>query len=1024
MMAAPPGSGKTLLLRSWLGEAGLAESAAWVSVGRDERDPQRLWLSVVDALGQTVPGSALVRPLTAAPDLNGWAIVERLLTDLAPLDQRLWLVIDDLHELGSDQARQQLELLVMRAPAELRFVLATRHDVRLGLHRLRLEGELAEIRAADLRFSLAEARALFAAAGVELAGPALGMLYERTEGWAAGLRLAALSLAGHPDPDRFAAEFSGSERTVAEYLLAEVLDRQSEQVRRLLLRTSVLERVNGELADVLTGDSGGERVLQDLEEANAFVVSLDPARSWFRYHRLFADLLQLELRRTGPGEVRALHELAAGWLAEHGLAVEAIRHAQAARDWGLAARLLADHWPSLYLGGRTATGHELMAGFPAGAPAADAELAAVAAADELAQGSLETAQRYLELAERGLASVPEGRRGQAQLLLGVIRMQLISHTGDQRARAEQAQRLLSAAEAPGMTQPLWGAIEEGTGRWVGGREELRALALIDIGDTETWTGRLDQAESHLEQAIALARRIGRPYLEFMGLTYRAEIELNRWLPRAAELSRQAIDLAERNGWTDDLFAGFAAMTLGAALAWQGRLDEAETWVQHAEQTFKAEANPAAAMGGHYVRGQLELGRGRAAEALAAFRAGERLAGPHPLARPLRIWLVHALVRLGEIDRAEQALASIGERDRDRGELRVATAVLRLTQDDPHGATVALAPVLDGSARVGWRSWLVEAFFLEAIARDALGDQAAAGGALERALDLAEPEGALLWFLLHPAPGLLERQAGQRVTPRSRFAPETGREQRLQRVSGVAQPAVTVIPVTDAAEFLRQRRGRGRDDPAGRGVGQALQGDDRPVDRLVVRPLPVSGMRTPLGPEIRRRGQGPLGVQIRHLRLVTGRPRQDERNPVARTHGEVRERGPVLAAQRDGGGQPDQVRPGNGVDFAANLPNPRNLPAVVEPQPQYRSHRHLAVQAHRDPDDMRRIRPGRHEVDDPHRAFRGDPVRLEHQGVACVPPGGARTARRGGERPVSGLVIAQQCGERGGRVETRQAEPVD
>jgi LuxR family maltose regulon positive regulatory protein len=401
MMAAPPGSGKTLLLRSWLGEAGLAESAAWVSVGRDERDPQRLWLSVLDALGQTVPGSALVRPLTAAPDLNGWAIVERLLTDLAPLDQRLWLVIDDLHELGSDQARQQLELLVMRAPAKLRFVLATRHDVRLGLHRLRLEGELTEIRAADLRFSLAEARALFAAAGVELAGPALGMLYERTEGWAAGLRLAALSLAGHPDPDRFAAEFSGSERTVAEYLLAEVLDRQSEQVRRLLLRTSVLERVNGELADVLTGDSGGERVLQDLEEANAFVVSLDPARSWFRYHRLFADLLQLELRRTGPGEVRALHELAAGWLAEHGLAVEAIRHAQAARDWGLAARLLADHWPSLYLGGRTATGHELMAGFPAGAPAADAELAAVAAADELAQGSLETAQRYLELAERG-----------------------------------------------------------------------------------------------------------------------------------------------------------------------------------------------------------------------------------------------------------------------------------------------------------------------------------------------------------------------------------------------------------------------------------------------------------------------------------------------------------------------------------------------------------------------------------------------------------------------------------------------
>ena len=147
-------------------------------------------------------------------------------------------MIDDLHELSSAAARQQLELLVMRAPAGLRFVLATRHDVRLGLHRLRLEGELTEIRAGDLRFSLAEARALFQAAGVQLSDPALGMLYERTEGWAAGLRLAALSLAGHRDPERFAAQFSGSERTVAEYLLAEVLERQSQEVRRLLLRTS------------------------------------------------------------------------------------------------------------------------------------------------------------------------------------------------------------------------------------------------------------------------------------------------------------------------------------------------------------------------------------------------------------------------------------------------------------------------------------------------------------------------------------------------------------------------------------------------------------------------------------------------------------------------------------------------------------------------------------------------------------------------------------------------------------------
>src|SRR6201987_234293 len=352
VVSAPPGSGKSVLLRSWIGEAGLVDSTGWVSVGRDDRDPQRFWLSVLGALRRTSAGSGLVRELTAAPDLDGWAVVERLLKDLAPLRDRLWLVLDDGHELGSAEARRQFERLLMRGPPELRFVLATRHDLRLGLHRLRLEGELTEIRAAHLRFSLAEAGELFAAAGAELPEAALGMLYERTEGWAAGLRVAALSLAGHPDPVRFAAEFSGSERTVAEYLLAEVLERQSEQVRRLLLRTSILGQVNGELADLLSGDEGGERVLQELAEANVFVVALDVARSWFRYHRLFADLLQLELRRTASSDIGALHHTAAQWHADHGYPMEAIRQAQAAQDWGLAVRLLGGPCAGRPLGGR------------------------------------------------------------------------------------------------------------------------------------------------------------------------------------------------------------------------------------------------------------------------------------------------------------------------------------------------------------------------------------------------------------------------------------------------------------------------------------------------------------------------------------------------------------------------------------------------------------------------------------------------------------------------------------------------
>ena len=752
VVSAPPGSGKSVLLRSWIGEAGLKDSAGWVSVERDDRDPQRFWLSVLGALRQTTAGSRLVRELTAAPGLDGWAIVERLLKDLTPLEERLWLVVDDVHELESAEARRQLELLLMRGPPELRFVLATRHDLRLGLHRLRLEGELTEIRAAHLRFSLAEARELFAAAGAELPEAALGMLYERTEGWAAGLRLAALSLAGHPDPVRFAAEFSGSERTVAEYLLAEVLERQSEEVRRLLLRTSILEQVNGELADLLTGDESGERVLQELEEANAFVVALDVARSWFRYHRLFADLLQLELRQTASGEIATLHHTAAQWYADHGYPMEAIRHAQAAQDWGLAVRLLGDHWPGLQLGGQAATVHAMIAGFPAQAPAADAELAALAAADELAQGSLEAAERYLGLAARGSASVPAGRRGQVQVLLGVVRLLVARQRGNLPAVADQAQRLQVLAEAPDAAQPGIG-------------DELRALALISLGITEYWAALLDDAERHLEQGVALAQRLGRPFLEFSGLAYQAAVQIYlSWsFPRSAvERSRQAVELARRHGWTDEPAAGIAYAVLATVLAWQGRLEEAEGWIQRAERTVRAEAEPAAGVRVHYLRGLLELARGRDADALAAFRAAERLAGllaaPHLLVLRVRALLLHALVRLGETEPAEQALAGLGDQDRERAEIRIAIAVLRLAQDDPHAAAAVLAPALEGAAPAPPGTWLAYAFMLEATARDALGDPDAARRALERALDLAEPDGIQLAFLLHPAPDLLERHA--------------------------------------------------------------------------------------------------------------------------------------------------------------------------------------------------------------------------------------------------------------------------
>jgi LuxR family transcriptional regulator, maltose regulon positive regulatory protein len=798
LVSALPGSGKTVLLRSWIGRAGLTGRVAWVSAESGERDPQLLWLSVLAGLRQTDAGSALVQPQTAAPDLDGWAIVERLLMDLAPLDDRVWLAIDDVHEL-EPVALRQLELLMMRAPEELRFVLVTRHDVRLGLHRLRLTGELAEIREPDLRFTLTEARELFASAGVQLPEAAVVMLHERTEGWVAGLRLAALSLAGHPDPSGFAEQFAGTERTVAEYLLAEVVDRQPEPVRRLLMRTSILDSVNGELAELMTGVSGAERILQDLETANAFVMAMDGARSWFRYHQMFADLLQLELRRLEPDQVTPLHRQAADWLAGHGHPVEAIRHAQAAGDWGLAARLLADHWPGLHLAGQDGGTQQLLAAFPADRRVADAELAVLSAIDELRQGSLETAEWYMGLAERVSASVATDRQAQARLLLGIARLLHARQRANLSAVGAEARKLQEIADVPDTRRPALG-------------EDLRALALVNLGSAEFWAGQIDLAEPNLERGVMLARRIGRPYLEFIGLAYQAGIESFRSIGRTLEGGMQAVGLAHRHGWTDDPAAGFASAVVGRLLIWQGRFEEAEPWVQRAERVLRAEAEPAEGLGVRNIRGILELARGRNVDALAAFEAADRLAGrltePSTLVLPNRSLLVQTLVRLGDIERAEQVLAELDDQARNDGSMRISLAALRLAQHKPQEGIAALASLLDLSTPGPWSGQPALSmpqvnfwgcvFVLEAIAWDALGDRGAAGRALERALDLAEPDGALEIFLLNPAQGLLERHARQHTAHAALIADIlsllAGRQLAPQRAG--AQPLLEALSASE------------------------------------------------------------------------------------------------------------------------------------------------------------------------------------------------------------------------------------
>jgi LuxR family maltose regulon positive regulatory protein len=756
-VSAPAGSGKTFLLRSWIAAEGLGDRVAWVSVGRGERDPQAFWLAVLDSLRRTGAGAGRVRELTTAPGLDGAALVDRLLEDLSSLRERLWLVIDDVHELRSDDALDQIGLLLGGAPPKLRFVLLTRRDLRLGLHRLRLEGELTEIRGEDLRFSLEESRALMDAAGVRLSDDGLESLVARTEGWAAGLRLVALSLARHPDPERYAAGFSGRERVVAEYLLAEVLERQPQDVTRLLLRTSLLERVSGPLADRLTGTSGSYRILAELEDAGAFVVAADPERTWFRYHHLFADLLALELQRTAPDELPLLHAAAALWFAEHGYPVEAIRHAQAADDWGFAARLLADNWFGLYRDGRVATARELLSRFPAGRIEAEPELAVLAGANRRMAGSPQEAERYLDLAVRRAAAVPEHRRGRFEVALALVRQALARGRNDLDAVVAESRRLLQLLEA---TE----SIEVGLG------EDLRASVLANLGIAEMWAGRVQDAERDLERALTEARRIGRPYLELRALANWALLSSFRSLATAEQRAKEAIELADTYGWEETEGAAAVAtayVVLGSAPLWRGQLQEAARWLERAEHALGEYTEPNAALMLWAARARLEFARGRHTEAAAAYREAERLEGllamPHMLTMRMQAINLEMLVRVGETERVERALAEMDQQARETCEMRVVLATLRLAHGDPEAAAEILAPIPDDVTGVEASLWVIEALLLEAIARDALGDPGAASRALERALDIAEPDGVLLPFLLHPAPELLERHARSRTT---------------------------------------------------------------------------------------------------------------------------------------------------------------------------------------------------------------------------------------------------------------------
>jgi LuxR family maltose regulon positive regulatory protein len=552
LVAAPPGFGKSTLLAEWAaGEESAA--VAWLSLDESDNDPARFFTYVAAALQRVEPGLGS-RALAALRD-PGADLVEtvlpRFLNDLVDLDHDLVLVVEDYHVITNPDVHRALAYLIERSPDALRIVLSTREDPPLPLGRLRARGELAEVRAADLRFSDDEAAAfLVDALGLELSAADVVRLQARTEGWPAALYLAALSLRGRSDASRVIERFAGDDRYVVDYLTTEVLARQPPELRSFLLRTSILGRFCGPLCDAVAGREGSAALLADLERSNLLLVPLDTKREWYRYHHLFGDLLRHELEATERDAIPELHRRAAAWYRGAGLIVDAAGHAIAGGDLDAAAELVGRHYGLFVDQGQLTTVIGWLEALPEEAAAQDWLLGFAGGVVYAHAGRFNDAERWLDFAERAPRVVRNGQEPEGPLaaLAGYLRL-LRGDIGGTVANARCALATAAAAD------PVWALAPQmvlAPGLW--------------------WGGEPAEARRLLEAVTRTGQAAGIPAATVFALGNRAAIALDEQDEGAAEaLASEAIHLVHRAEIDDHPWAAMAHIVYGTVRGRRGEL---------------------------------------------------------------------------------------------------------------------------------------------------------------------------------------------------------------------------------------------------------------------------------------------------------------------------------------------------------------------------------------------------------------------------------------------------------------------
>jgi LuxR family maltose regulon positive regulatory protein len=783
LISAPAGFGKTTLLTEWLASASAGERpAAWLSLDPSDDQPTSFWTYLIAALQTVVPGvgASSLSSLQGQQPPPIETVLATLLNELGAVAHDIVLVLDDYHEVDGPEVQGGMAFLLEHLPPQIHLVITTRADPALPLARLRARGELAEIRAADLRFTPGEAAAyLNEAMGLGLAAGDVAALEGRTEGWIAALQLAALSIQGREDVAGFIAGFAGDDRYIVDYLVEEVLQRQPEEIRNFLLDTSILDRLTGPLCDAVTGQRGGKATLEALDLGNLFLVPLDDRRRWYRYHQLFADVLRARLLDEQPEQVPDLHRRASEWYERNGDRSEAIRHAMAGEAFDRAADLVELAIPATSRARQEATLRHWLEALPDELIRVRPVLSNAYAGSLLVRGEIEGVETRLRDAERWLdatAEAPAGPEGRSTAMvvvdeaafrrlpgsIAVHRAGQALIVGDVAGTAAHARRALDlvgeddhlgrggAAGLLALASWTSGDLEAACRWYADGMASLEkaghlsdvigcALALADIRLAQ---GRLGEALSIHERGLSLATEQGGPVLRGAAdmhvgistiLCERDDLE------GAGKQLQQSGELGEENGLPQNRHRSrVARATIRHA---EGDLDGALELLTEAERLyvsdFSPDVRPVAA-----VRARVWIARGKLSEAWG-------WAGEHGVAVADELSYVH------EFEHATLARLLLAQGTRDRADQGV-------------GEAIGLTERLLGAAEQGGRKGsAIDILVVQALARHARNDPAGALNSLARAVALAEPEGYVRVFIDEGPP----MAALLKLATKSRSAPD-------------------------------------------------------------------------------------------------------------------------------------------------------------------------------------------------------------------------------------------------------------